>query len=445
MSVSPPAAYPSSVRAWAMVGVLMLAYVLSFIDRQILGLLVEPISRDLQLSDTEFSYLQGLSFALFYTVCGIPIARLADTRSRRRIVAGGVGLWSLMTAVCGLARHYPQLLLARMGVGVGEATLSPSAYSLIVDSFPPARRATALGTYTMGIYLGSGLAFGFGGAAIAYMTAQGNLQLPLLGSLRPWQSVFLLLGALGLPVTVLILLIREPARIGAGAGQALPWGAAGRWLAGNRATLALMYLGFALMSFASYGAGAWAPSVFIRVHGWSPAQTGLVYGAAIGVFGAAGSLFGGRCSDALLRRGHADATLRVALAGAIGAMPFTLAWPLVGSPVLAAALMAPALFFIAMPFGVAPAAIQAIAPAGLRSQASALYLFVVNLIGLGLGPTAVALLTDRVFHDRKAVGDSLLIVSIVAETAAVLLLYRALAPYRRSLSQRPTAATADLP
>ena len=140
--------YPSSLSAWVTVTILMVAYVLSFIDRQILNLLVEPIRRDLVISDTQMSLLMGLSFALFYTVCGIPLGRLADTRSRRGLIAVGVLFWSAATAACGMAKLYWQFLLCRVGVGVGEAALSPAAYSLIADSFPPERRATAISVYS---------------------------------------------------------------------------------------------------------------------------------------------------------------------------------------------------------------------------------------------------------------------------------------------------------
>ncbi|EXF44516.1 MFS family transporter [Pseudomonas sp. BAY1663] len=155
--------YPSSTRAWLTVAILMLAYVLSFVDRQILNLLVAPIRRDLDITDTHMSLLMGFSFAVFYTVCGVPIGRLADRKSRRGIIAIGVLVWSLMTALCGTAKTFWHFLTFRIGVGVGEAALSPSAYSLIADSFPPKLRGTAMSVYSMGIYIGSGLAFLLGG------------------------------------------------------------------------------------------------------------------------------------------------------------------------------------------------------------------------------------------------------------------------------------------
>jgi MFS family permease len=204
--------YPSATRAWVTVAILMVAYVLSFIDRQILNLLVGPIRRDLMISDTQMSLLMGLSFALFYTVCGIPLGRLADTKSRRGLIAIGVLFWSAATAACGMAKLYWQFLICRIGVGVGEAALSPAAYSLIADSFPAERRATAISVYSMGVYLGSGIAFLLGGLVIKFASAQGDVMLPVLGEVRPWQLIFLILGAAGVLFTLLMLAVREPAR-----------------------------------------------------------------------------------------------------------------------------------------------------------------------------------------------------------------------------------------
>lgn len=430
-----PAPYPSSTRAWVTVAILMIAYVISFIDRQILNLLVGPIRRDLQISDTQMSYLLGLSFALFYTICGIPLGRLADSKSRKGIIAFGIVLWSLMTAGCGMARHYFTFLFFRMGVGVGEATLSPSAYSLIADSFEKEKRATAISVYSMGIYLGSGLALLLGGLIIRFASAQGDLVLPVLGEVRPWQLIFFILGPAGLVFSLAVLAIREPVRKGIGAGIEVPIKQVAAYLRSNRATVLHHNVGFALMSFTAYGALAWVPSFFIRTYGWTAAHTGIVYGTITLIFGASGVVFGGRLADFLARRGYADATMRVGLVGAIVAVPFSIVYPLANTPEMAAALMSPAIFCLAMPFGVAPAAIQEIMPNSMRGQASALYLFTINLIGLGLGPTAVALVTDYVFHDDKSLRYSLLIVSIGAEAGAILLLSTGLKHYRGSLER----------
>lgn len=213
------APYPRPRYAWYVVGVLMVAYVFSFIDRQILNLLVGPIRRDLGISDTGMSVLMGFSFAVFYTAFGLPLGRIADSRSRRGLIGFGMAFWSLMTAACGLAQRYWQLVLLRIGVGVGEASLSPAAYSLIMDYFPPARRSLAISVYSMAIYLGAGLALLLGGVVIQVTSVAPSVGVPLLGEIRSWQAVMLAVGLPGLLAALLLLTVREPLRRGnAGAG-----------------------------------------------------------------------------------------------------------------------------------------------------------------------------------------------------------------------------------
>ena len=427
--------YPSSARAWATVAILMVAYVLSFVDRQILNLLVEPIRRDLAINDTQMSLLMGLSFALFYTVCGIPLGRVADTRSRRGLIAVGILFWSAATAACGMAKMYWQFLLCRIGVGVGEAALSPAAYSLIADSFPAERRATAISVYSMGVYLGSGLAFLVGGLVIQFASAQGDVTLPVLGEVRPWQLIFLILGGAGVLFTLLMFAVEEPARRGVGAGVAVPLSEVGRYIRANRRTVLLHNFGFAGLAFAGYGSAAWIPTFFIRTHGWDAGQVGIVYGCIVAVFGCLGIVFGGRLADLMAKRGRSDANMRVGLYAALGALPMVVLFPLMDSAFWASMLLAPAVFCLSMPFGVAPAAIQEIMPNSMRGQASAIYLFVITLIGLGVGPTAVALVTDFVFADDNALRYSLLIVTTLAVLMSIILLAKSLKPYRESVTR----------
>ena len=427
--------YPSSARAWVTVAILMVAYVLSFVDRQILNLLVEPIRRDLMISDTQMSLLMGLSFALFYTVCGIPLGRVADTRSRRGLIAVGILFWSAATAACGMAKMYWQFLLCRIGVGVGEAALSPAAYSLIADSFPAERRATAISVYSMGVYLGSGLAFLVGGLVIQFASAQGDVTLPVLGEVRPWQLIFLILGVAGVLFTLLMLAVKEPARRGAGAGVAVPLSEVGRYIRANRRTVLLHNFGFAGLAFAGYGSAAWVPTFYIRTYGWDAGQVGIVYGCIVAVFGCLGIVFGGRLADWMAKRGRSDANMRVGLYAALAALTLVLLFPLMDSALWASVLLAPTVFCLSMPFGVAPAAIQEIMPNSMRGQASAIYLFVITLIGLGIGPTAVALVTDFVFADDNALRYSLLIVTTLAVLMSIILLAKSLKPYRESVTR----------
>ncbi|MBI3867452.1 MAG: MFS transporter [Verrucomicrobia bacterium] len=443
---SPPSAkeaeYPRPGWAWYVVALLTLAYVFSFIDRQILNLLVGPIQRDLGIGEKEMSLLMGASFAVFYTLFGIPLGRLADTGSRRWLVVSGTALWSLMTAACGLTLRFWQLALARMGVGVGEASLSPAAYSLIADCFPPERRSTALGVYGMGIYIGQGMALILGGLVIQFTSAQETFVLPLTGAVRSWQVVFFAVGLPGLLVALLLLTIREPVRRGARVrsvdGGAAPAGRtslreAWMYLTGNRGTFLCLFFGMGFAALNGYGSAAWIPTFFIRRHGWTAGDTGVIFGLIVGICGTAGIVTAGRVADWLRQRGRRDANLRLALWATVAWLPFGALFPLVPSGRWAAALLAPALFLMSMPFGLAPAAIQQLMPNPMRGQASALYLFVINLMGLGFGPTVVAFLTEDVFHDRNALHLSLTVLIVVGSLCSGLLLRRGLKHYGRTL------------
>ncbi len=443
-AISQEEPYPSESYAWYVVGVLTIVYIFSFIDRQILNLLVGPIRRDLGISDTQMSWLMGTSFAVFYTFFGIILGRLADSRSRRSLIALGFIFWSIMTAGCGLARNFTQMLLLRMGVGVGEATLSPSAYSMISDYFPKEKRATAISVYSMGIYIGSGIAFLLGGAVIGYVSTQGTIVIPIIGSIRPWQAIFLIVGMPGVLLSLLMYTVKEPIRRGLRSVQLSP--GTGKqsiaplkevlsYVRSNSKTFICHTVGFALLSFSSYGTSAWIPTFFVRNHGWTASKAGIVYGLVVMVFSTLGVAAGGWMADRMALRGYRDATMRIGFFVAIAWFPFGIPYPIVDNVNLAVGLMAVSAFFASAPFGVAPAAIQQIMPNEMRGQASAIYLFVINLIGLGIGPTAVAMTTDYVFHDDNAVRYSIMIVTTIAHVVAALLLWAGLRPFRESLDR----------
>ncbi|MGH9834878.1 MAG: spinster family MFS transporter [Blastocatellia bacterium] len=445
---SPPASsaeetpYPGIGYAWYVVGVLTFVYIFSFIDRQILNLLVRPIRRDLGISDTQMSLLMGFSFALFYTFFGIPLGRLADSKSRRTIIAVGFAVWSLFTVGCGVARNFAQMLLMRIGVGVGEAALSPAAYSIIADYFPPKRRATALSVYSMGIYIGSGIAFIVGGIVAGVAAKQEEWILPLVGATRPWQVVFFIVGLPGVFLALLLYTVKEPLRRGMRMAKTAdgktqvaqtPLSEVFAYLRENWKTFLCHNVGFALLSFSSYGSSAWIPTFFVRNHGWTEATAGQVYGWIVAIASTLGIVAGGRLADWMAERGYRDATMRVGVIVALAWFPSGMLYPLVSDATTAAWLIVPSAFFASAPFGVAPAAIQQMMPNSMRGQASAIYLFVVNLIGLGIGPTAVAMTTDYVFQDDNAVRYSLLLVATLAHVVAALLLWAGIKPFQRSL------------
>lgn len=429
---------PSS--AWYAIAILTLANVSSFVDRQILTLLVGPIRRDLGVSDTGMSLLLGLSFALFFSVLGFPIARLADRRNRRTVIAVGVALWSVMTAMGGFARTYAQLFLSRIGVGVGEAALNPPAHSLIADAVPRERLATAIGVYSMGIYLGVALAQLIGGAIVGLAEGEALWQWPVVGAIRPWQAVLLVVGLPGLLIALLVLTIQEPVR--RAGSEPIPLREVIAHVRGRRQLITLHHVGIGLIAMVNYGFGGWLPTFFIRTHDWTASEAGYLLGVANLTLGITGVVLAGRWADTLQARGYTDAKMRVIALAAIGLLVCNLAVTLAPTATVAAAWMFPLSFFASAPFGVGAAAVQELVPDRMRAQASALYLFVLNVVGLALGPTAVALATDYVFRDDGALRYSLALVTGVALVPAIVLVLRSWRPYRDAMATPPLSGAA---
>ncbi len=405
-SAEAPTARPSAAYANYVLFVLFLAYVVNFVDRQILAILLDPIKEELGVSDSAMGFLTGTAFALFYATAGIPIARWADRGVRRSIIAIGMALWSGMTAASGLARGFAGLAAARVGVGVGEAALSPPAHSLLADYFPAERRATALGFYSMGIHVG--ILFG--------LTIGG-----WLGDQLGWRVTFLVVGLPGLALAVLIrFTVAEPQR---GAMERPRAKRAEDMLPSAREVFgflwrrpAFRHLAFAtgLTAFAGYAFAAWGPTFLRRVHDMSGAEAGTRLGVAIGLSGAVGSVLAGLVADWLGRRDIRWYAWVPALA-ALGPLPFTLAFFFHPDPAFGLAVLFPGLMIGAMYQGPIFSTVQSLAPLRMRAVASAILLFVINMIGLALGPQAVGILNDTLFaaEGREAIRYSLASVSVV--------------------------------
>lgn len=417
---------PSLTRAWFAVGVLTLANISGFIDRQILSLLVEPIKRDLHVTDTQVSLLMGLGFVIFYSLLGLPIGRWVDRGHRPRIVALGIAVWSVMTALTGMAKNFGQLFAARVGIGAGEATLGPAAVSIIADRFPRRLLGTAMGTYMMGTFAGSGVAYALSAYVVGKYSAPGTLTMPLVGEVFPWQVVFFIVGLPGLLLALLALTIDEPrANVSAAvkAAQSGPtFAELLAWVSRHRRTVLALSFGFACSASVNYAIGAWTPAFFARTHGWTMVRIGTLMGVLTFTLGPIGVLFGGRLTDIWAKRGRTDAPLRVGMVGAAGMLVCAGAYTMVPSATIAAALLVPVNIFAALPWGAANAAIAEAMPARLRGQGSAVYQLVVNLVSGILGPTSVALLTDHVFGDPAAVRFSLALTAVVGMTITLVLL-----------------------
>lgn len=439
--VNPPP-WPRPATGWYAVFVLTVVYVLAFIDRTILSLLVGPIRADLGLSDTQLSLLHGFAFAIFYTTLGIPIALLADRLNRRNIIAIGLAFWSVATAACGLARSFGHLFLARVGVGVGEAALSPAAYSLIADAFPPERLSRAVAVYTLGAFAGSGLAFLIGGAVVGGVTSAGTVAVPLLGALQPWQLVFVLVGLPGIPMALWMLTIREPARRKPSATGSLTGALRDnlRYMRGHWQVYVSHFAGFSLIGLVFNAALAWLPAYLMRLHGLKPAGAGFWLGSILLLAGVGGVLSGGWFADRMVAAGKSDGTMRVGVYSALLAIPFALSATLVPSLPLSLALITGLVYATTLPYGAAAAALQIVTPGPMRATASALYLFILNFAGIGVGSALVALATDRVYGDDLAVGKSLALVCGATAPLAALVLAWGLPHFRHTVASLREAA-----
>ena len=363
-------------------GMLVVVYAFNFLDRQIVTILAEPIKNDLGLNDTQIGLMTGLAFALFYTILGIPLARLADRSNRVSIITGALVVWSGMTALCGMAQNFSQMLAARIGVGVGEAGCSPPAHPLIADYYPPNQRASALSIYALGIPIGSILGLLAGG---------------WIAEFYGWRMAFFVVGLPGIALAFAFkMTIREPIRgmsdPASKATEQLPLIATMLHLLQNR-TLMHIAMGGALTSFVGYGLGQWLPAYFIRIHAMGIAETATYFGLVLGVASAIGTFLGGTLSDKLSKR---DVRFYAWLpaAGVLIAFPFYVAAMMSDNPYIAIAILIVPSTLNSLWLGPSFGTIQNLAPTRMRAMASALMLFILNIIGLGLGPFLVGVLSD---------------------------------------------------
>lgn len=383
---SAPASEAGRRGVTATLWILLIVYIFNFIDRQIVNILAEPIAKDLKLSDTQIGLMTGIAFALFYTVLGLPIARYADRgdTNRPRLIALALAIWSAMTAICGLAQNFVQLLLARVGVGVGEAGCTPAAHSLISDLVPKERRASALGFYALGIPIGTVLGMIIGGQLV-----------DALG----WRHAFMIVGLPGVAMAIVVVLVlKDPRQLAQASGVVAPagldWRAALRSIFSSRA-MVLLLVAAASAAFLSYGKTTWATIFFQRTHGLTPGQVGLWLGITNGVAGILGTWLSGKIADRYGAKNRQH-VLTAAAAGMLLVAPTAILGYSAGEWRLAIALLFVPTFLGSLYYGPTYSSVQGLADPQARAMASAVLLFFQNLIGLGLGPLLFGMLSDAI-------------------------------------------------
>lgn len=430
-------AWPPPAQAWHAVGVFAVVLMLNFLDRGILTLLVQPIKKDLQLSDQQVGLLIGFAFAVLYALLGLPIARLVDSKSRRLIIGIGVATWSLATAACGLARSFGQLFVARVGVGVGEACNGPATFSMLSDLFPPRLLPRAIAVMNLGYVAGTGIALLVGGTVIHFL-AGSERTLPIIGTVQPWQLTFMIVGIPGVLIAFLLATIIEPPRRGHLAGvpreahTAIPVREVRQFVSANRSTYFPMFIGLAFNSVLSFGNQAWIPTFFVRTFNWSEAQTGITIGIVICCVAPLGLFAGSALAEWFAKKGYADANLRVVLISMLIHIPGYIAAPLMSNPNVAMALVGFNFMIGMLCPGPQNAALQIITPNEMRGQVTALFLFIFNFIGYGLGPSIVAFLTDNFFGEAQ-IRYSLSVAGGVIGLLAAATIWWGLKPYAASV------------
>lgn len=425
--------WPSPARAWYTIWLIAFVTMLSNVDRNIINLLVQPIKRDLALSDTQISLIIGFAFSSAYMVVGLPMARVADQRSRKLILSAGLTVWSLATALCGMARSFGGLFLARGIVGGAESVAGPSSMSMISDMVPRAKLPRAFAIYQLGISAGQATALLAGGLLVAFFAGLGPVHAPVLGEMREWQLVFLVCALPGLATALLFLVtVREPVRHNRRSKGSVPLREVGAYMLSNRALFLPLFLSIGIGAIETTGLMTWRAAFYERTYGWGPAQIGPLLALSLVISTPIALTLGTWFAEYMGRRGNPDAMARVCFYSQALSAPFAIATSLMPTPWLA--------FFCGMISSIiglasAPAqnaAIQMVTPSEMRAQISAVYLFTISVIGNGLGPLFVALVTDFLLQDETMLRYSMAFFAAVMAPGGAALMYLAIKPYARA-------------
>ena len=395
----------TSIGALALLIVLTFANTLAFVDRQVISLLVDPIRSTIGVSDIEMGLLQGLAFALLFAVFGLPAGRLVDTQNRKIILAGGVIVWSVATIACGAMGSFAGLFVARIFVGVGEATLAPAAYSMIADRFDKRMLGRALSVYQSGIYLGSAIAFIGGGEIYRRAQIAGHIDAPLLGDLNAWQQVFVAVGLPGFIAVALIALLKDPPRKSQSAPPSLQ--NVFSYVHKHLSAYGWLTLGMAAFGSLGYALNAWAPAAAERTFDLTPAIVGRGLGIAVLVGSLTGIIAGGLLADFLASRQGGYMRLVLLIVAGILIAPVALYAANASSPEAALAAAGVLFFLAAMPFSAGVAALQAITPSAMRGQISALYYATALVLAIIVGPALPPVVSTLLLEGDQSIGLAL--------------------------------------
>lgn len=426
--------YPDKKYGYSAVGILTLAQIFAFIDRQIPSMLVEPIKQDFNLTDSQIALLGGAAFSIFYAIMALPIGYAVDRYKRTRVLGIGIFLWSLMTALAGLANSFGRLFGARIGVAVGEAVMAPTSVSLVSDYFPENKQGKPMGIITSGVYIGIGITLLGGGFLIDYLTELGGLNLPLIGYVKPWQATFMIVGVPGLFVALGAFLLTEPKRFDEKVGQGNMEGRQNVFLHINehKKTLLPMFGGLIFMALIFYSFTFWAPTMMIRTYNISLTEAGFFLGIITIISSITGTIFAGSVVDYLRNRNYRDAPVRAAMFAVILAFPPIVLLSFVNTEIAAWICIFIYLFFISSFAPLGLLAVSGVSRGNVKGQLAAIHAFLMMAFGLSLGPQLTAFFTDFVFTDTNKINWSISATGALVLPISALFFKASLSKYKES-------------
>tara|TARA_Y100001970_G_scaffold6943_2_gene7973 strand:+ start:30402 stop:31712 length:1311 start_codon:yes stop_codon:yes gene_type:complete len=427
--------FPKRKFGYSAVAVMTLAQVFAFIDRQIPAMLVEPIKSDFGLSDSQIALLGGAAFSLFYAIMALPIGYAVDRMNRKNILGTGIFLWSLMTTLAAFSNSFTKLFGARVGVAVGEAVMAPTSVSLVSDYFPENKQGKPMGIITAGVYIGIGLTLLGGGFLIDYLTSLGPINIPFVGTFKPWQATFLIVGIPGILISIFAFRLREPDR------ELTPYVNQKdksleiiSYIKAHISTFVTMFLGLIFMALIFYSFTFWAPTMMVRTHGLSLSEVGLTLGIITITMSILGTISAGAFVDFLRNKNYLDAPVRAALICCILAFPAILSAPLVDSKALSWLLLSIYLFFISSFAPLGLLAVSGISKGSFKGQLAAIHAFLMMAFGLTLGPQLTAFFTDFIFMKPEKLSLSISLTALVSLPLASLFFFLSMPKYRLTAS-----------